>query len=167
MRYRWKLLILLLIISLLPILGMRTFGVQIVRHIKDIFISQTHDNLIGSAESRLQLIADAYSLVLWKGRAQVEAVLLAQALQTESILGVDVPMPSKVYFAEDFKAGTQLPDDVVPSPFHYRYKRGGHIGSLNVSYGNQVFKMAPGTDGEDVAADLARLSAMNITFKPL
>ncbi len=167
MRYRWKLLILLLIISLLPILVMRTFGMRIVRHVKDIFISQTHDNLIGNAESRLQLIADAYSLVLWKGREQVEAVLLAQVLQTETILGVDAPMPSKVYFADDFRAGTHLPDDAFPSSFHFRYGRGGQIGSLNVSFGNQVFKLAPGTDGEVAAADIARLSKMNTTLKKL
>ncbi len=167
MRYRWKLLILLLSISLIPMVTMRTIGIRAVEQMRGVIISETRENLITATESRLQLIADSYSLVLWKTREMIEAVLLTQATQVERVLGEDAPYPEKVYFSEDFKSDQTRPADAFSSSFHFRSHKDGSIRSTAVSYGNQVFKVAPGIDRETVSLDIARLSSLNPVLKML
>jgi sigma-B regulation protein RsbU (phosphoserine phosphatase) len=167
MRYRWKLLILLLTISLLPILVMRTFAVRTIRQFKDTLITQTQENILAATQNRLQLLADAYSMILWKGRQQVEAALLAQEVQVERLLAEKPPTLPEVYFVQDFDSGDRLPDDVLPSSLHSRYRRSGRLDLLAVSANHPVYKLAPGVDKASVAPDIARLEAMRSIYRKL
>jgi len=167
MRYRWKLLILLLIISLLPILVMRTFGMRTIRQFRDTLITQTRENILTSTQNRLQLLSDAYSMILWKGRQQIQAALLAQEIQVERLLAEKPPSLPEVYFSKDFDSGRRLPDDVLPSSLHSRYRRSGRLDFLAVSPNHPVFKLAPDVDRGSVAPDIARLEAMRSIYRKL
>jgi sigma-B regulation protein RsbU (phosphoserine phosphatase) len=167
MRYRWKLLILLLLISLIPMLIMRTIGIRAAGQMREVIITETRNNLISETENRFQLIAGSYSLVMWKTREMIEAVLVAQATQVERVLTEDSPFPAKVYFPEDFRSDQTRPEDSFTSPFHYRSHKDGSIRSIDVSYENQVFKFAPGIDENNAFVDIARLSTLNLYLKQL
>jgi sigma-B regulation protein RsbU (phosphoserine phosphatase) len=167
MRYRWKLLILLLIISLLPILVMRTLAMRTIRQFRDTLVTQTRENILTSTQNRLQLLADAYSIVLRKERQQIQAALLAQEIQVERLLAEKPFSSPEVYFVKDFDSGRRLPDDVLPSSLHSRYQPSGRLEFLAVSPNHPVFKLAPSVDQESVAADIARLEAMRSTYRKL
>jgi len=64
MKFRWKLLILLLAISIVPIVCLRTFGIQNVRLMADVLISQVKGKQLDDARHRLQLVVNEYSKVI-------------------------------------------------------------------------------------------------------
>jgi sigma-B regulation protein RsbU (phosphoserine phosphatase) len=96
MRYRWKLLILLLAISVVPIIVSNTITVRAVSRFGDKISSQMRENLIASAEKRLRFLVDSYSSWLWQGRERIEMALIFQAREVERRLAKDSPLPSKV-----------------------------------------------------------------------
>ena len=167
MRYRWKLLILLLAISVVPIIVSNTITVRAVSRFGDKISSQMRENLIASAEKRLRFLVDSYSSWLWQGRERIEMALIFQAREVERRLAKDSPLPSKVYFAEDFDKERDLPHDVIQSPLHFRFLAEDKMELLKVSYLAQVFKLAPGVKKDEVTADIARLSAMTPIYKAL
>jgi sigma-B regulation protein RsbU (phosphoserine phosphatase) len=167
MRFRWKLLILLLLISIGPIALMRTIGVSSVRQFRDTLIDRVRQNRITSEHDRMLLIADAHALVLWEARSQVEAALMALAAHAEQLLGNQPTAGSRVLFAADFDAGVDLPGDTMVSTPHFRQGEKGRMAYLPVSYTEPVFHVSSSVDPASVAGDIARLSGMRDTFRRL
>lgn len=167
MRYRWKLLILLLAISLIPVAVLRTFGIRNVRSLSDNLVSKTREHLISDAEKGLRLSVDNYSTLIRSDSEKVEALLMLQAREVERCLAQEIAPPARVYFAEDFNEGLSVPDDTTLSAVHFRARPDGSIEPLRVSYLNQVFKLAPGVKREDVNADIARLSAVTPLYREI
>ncbi|MGD9051979.1 MAG: SpoIIE family protein phosphatase [Desulfobacterales bacterium] len=167
MRFRWKLLILLIIIALVPVLVMRTFGVHGLRRLGAELVSQTSENLVVSAQKQLQLVVDSYSQMLWQGREQLELALLVQAKAVERALAQDPEPSGEVHFALDIAAGRNLPADLSPSADHFQHKEDAPPTMMTVAYSAQVFALAPGVRRTDVAADLARLSRLTTVYRDL
>ena len=167
MRFRWKLLILLLAISLGPLVVMRTIGVGSLLHFRDTLIERIRENRITSEQDRLQLIADAHALVLWKARSQVEAALMALAAHAEQLLTDSPVFDSRVFFSDDFDSGTRLPDDALVSSLHFRQRKSGRLEFLTVSFAEPVFRPPPTVEPAAVAEDIARLSGMRESFRRL
>ena len=167
MRFRWKLLILLLLISIGPIALMRTIGLSSVRQFRDTLIDRVRQNRITSEHDRMLLIADAHALVLWEARSQVEAALMALAAHAEQLLGNQPTAGSRVLFAADFDAGVDLPGDTMVSTPHFRQGEKGRMAYLPVSYTEPVFHVSSSVDPASVAGDIARLSGMRDTFRRL
>ena len=167
MKFRWKLLILLLSISIVPIAGSRLFGVNAVKQMGDQLVSQSRTRIVADTEDRLRLLVDTYSLILWRGREHVETVLMMQADEVERAIRQNAASPKKVFFARDFNRGVDLPADTVASERHFKNIEHGGMELLNVSYAEQVFKLAPGTGREQVAADIARLAALTPVYRRL
>jgi len=167
MRYRWKMLILFLTIAMVPIMVIRTFGVRAVRQMGDELVSQSRENRISGLQRQIQLLVTSYAQVLNAGREQVEMALLLQARDAERCLAKKAKTPPNIYFAEDFNSGKNLPKDSTPSSFHFRSRPDESFDLLNVSYSEQVFKLAPGTELKDVQEDIARLSALTPVYKEI
>jgi len=167
MRFRWKLLILMLLISIGPMVLMRTIGLGSVRQFRDTLIDRIRENRITSEKDRLLLIADAHALVLWKARAQVEAALMALAAHAEQLLAKAPVSSTRVYFAGDFDSGIHLPDDTIVSAAHVRQRKNGRIEFLNVSHVEPAFQVPPAVDPATVVKDVARLSGMREPFQRL
>ena len=64
MRFRWKVLILLIVIARVPILAIRSFGVHGLRRLGAELVSQTGGNLVASAQKQLHRVVDSYSLLV-------------------------------------------------------------------------------------------------------
>ena len=167
MRFRWKLLILLLTISLVPVMGMRFLGTRTVRLLGDRAVSQIQTHLLTEKKIQLQLLVDSYSAMLGSGREHIETALMFQAREVEHSLARESAFPSKVYFAEDFDRGRDLPPDTTTSPEYVRLRHDNEKYPLKISYIVQVFKLAPGVARDTVNPDIARLSAMTPFYQKL
>jgi len=160
MRYRWKLLLLLLVISLVPMIVMRAIGTLSLRRLGSELISQGRESLLLQAENRIRLLLDAYSASLSAVSDGLESVLTVQAVEVERCLAAPVPARTKVFFAEDFRQGRNPPPDLALSAAYFRLLPGDTTEPLPVSFLNQVFEVAPGAKKEAVSADITRLTTM-------
>ncbi|MEW6673649.1 MAG: SpoIIE family protein phosphatase [Thermodesulfobacteriota bacterium] len=167
MRYRWKMLILFLTIAMVPILAIRTFGVRAVRQMGNELVSRSRESRISGLQNQIQLLVNSYGSVLYAGREQVEMALLLQAREVERCLAGKPRSPQKFYFAEDYNSGKNIPEDTSPSSFHFRSRPGESIDLLNISYSDQVFKLAPGTTLEKALDDISRLSILTPVYKEI
>ena len=167
MRFRWKLLILLIVIAMVPVLVMRTFGVHGLRLLGTELVSRTSENLVVGAQQQLHLVVDSYSQMLWQGREQLELALLVQAKEVERALAHDPEVTGEVYFAADIAAGRHVPIDLSPSADHFREQDGARPTMMTVAYSAQVFALAPDVRRTDVAADLARLDQLTPVYQDL
>jgi phosphoserine phosphatase RsbU/P len=168
MRYRWKLLILLLTISILPGLFIRMFGIRSVRNLGAVLISKSRESLVQHMENRMQMLVDSYSAVLEGAREQIETALLFQTMAVEQALASESTGPSaKVYFSDDFNQGDNLPPDTTISSFHFLMLPRDQMKLLKISYAEQVFKVARTISPDDVAADIARLSKLTPVYRLL
>jgi sigma-B regulation protein RsbU (phosphoserine phosphatase) len=165
MRFRWKLLILLLTISMVPIMTGRIFSLHALRKLGDTLVSRSRDNRIAYMKNHLRLLVDSYSSVLWAGREHMEMALKYQAREVEYFLGGDPLASNKIYFDEDFDKNKNVPDDMIPSSVHVRALAEDKMEFLNISYSTQVFRMVPGVEKEDVNEDIMRLSALTPVYQ--
>ena len=168
MRYRWKLLILLLTISILPGLVVRLFGIRSVRNLGSVLTLKSSERLVQHMENRMKMLVDSYSAVLHGVRGQVETALLLQAMAVERALAAEGAGPTaKVYFSGDFNQEDHLPPDTMVSSFHFRMLPKGQLKLLKVSYAEQVFKVTRGISPDDVSADIVRLARLTPVYRQL
>jgi sigma-B regulation protein RsbU (phosphoserine phosphatase) len=95
MKFRWKLLILLLSISIIPIVGLRTFGIYNVRIMSKALVAQVELNQEREAESRLLALMEGYSNTLGKIRNEVEMALAFQMFEVKRGVRRNIPAAEK------------------------------------------------------------------------
>ena len=94
MKFRLKLMILLLVISIIPIVSLRTFGIQNVRLMGEALISQVNGKQINDARHRLQLVLNEYAKVIRTSRKQAEMALFYQTFEVRRTLQTQFGRPS-------------------------------------------------------------------------
>jgi len=165
MRFRWKLLILFLTMTLVPMLIMRVLGKSAVSKLGSELVFRMTKNRSASMQQRQQLLLNTYSSLIRASQKQVEMALLLQANEVKRCLARQASMPVKIFFAEDFNKGSNLPSDTTLSTRHFKIKPDGSMGFLKISYSHQVFKIPRGILKKDVEGDIARLSAMTPVYR--
>ena len=167
MRFRWKLLIIFLALTLFPILVMRTFGTGAVRKLGDELILRMSENRTTNMKYRLQILLNGYFAAIWNTRKQVEMALFYQAREVERCLKSKAPQPVKTYYAADFNEERSLPSDTRFSTHHFRILSDGSMDFLKISMSHQVFKLPPGSAKKVFAADIARLTSMTPVYRQI
>jgi hypothetical protein len=166
MSIRWKLLALLLALALAPLVfvalldrqGMRMLGEELAQNARESLAQRTGEQL-------LQLIRDQAALVR-RQREALEHTLRAQARQVEKRLAQAPPADQpRLYFAEDYDRGANLPPGLAASDKHYRFAEDGTGVPIRVTYEAQVVKLAPGVSRTEVADQLARLAGMPMEYR--
>ncbi len=104
MKYRWKLLILFLLISIVPVIGLRSFGIYNVHLMADALKDKVRDARRQEAVNRLHMVISEYARTLESVREQVEMALFSQAFEVERNLG------------EVLSAGEGAPQEMHPAP---------------------------------------------------
>ena len=160
MRIRWKLLILLLAIALLPLGLVSWLEYRSLKRLGSELGSRTRDALIERASRQLLQVVGDYGQILRREIETLEHALRAQAREVERCLAAEPPASAVVFWAEDYDRGDHLPEGMGPSPRHFRTAEGGRRVAVPITYQQQVFQLAPGVDREQAAADVARLSVM-------
>ena len=167
MRFRWKLMILLLLIALVPMTAMRFFGKRGVRALSDELVSRSRENLSVNAKKQLQFIVESYSQMLSQKREALEIALAYQGDEIERNLAQDRFMPAAVFFAEDFDSGRNVPGDLNTTANHFRILAENKMELIQISYSAQVFNLAPGTSSTAVSADIERLAHLTPIYMRL
>jgi hypothetical protein len=98
MKFHWKLLILLLAISIIPIVGLRTFGIHNVRIMSKALIAQVELNQEREVKSRLLMLMEGYSNILGKTREKVELALAFQMFEVKRGILQNHPGAGKKFF---------------------------------------------------------------------
>ena len=120
MRFRWKILILFLAVALVPIVVISANSLLTLRQFGNELISRSRQNRINGFQQQIQLLVNSYTAVLEADSKKIEMALLLQAREVEKCLAATAKPPAKVYLAQDYNAGENLPADITPSRFHFR-----------------------------------------------
>jgi sigma-B regulation protein RsbU (phosphoserine phosphatase) len=167
MRYRWKLLILLLIIGLLPLAVARFYGQSVLHELGEELVARTQENLIKQTNSRLRLLVQSYSAMLWKGRERIEIALAYQAKMAELALQGPVATNDRVYDADEFNSGTDLPQDVRPMVLDAQNQTGGKRRNLRISEDHQFFTTPNNARRKLVKTEIDRLATLTPVYRQL
>ncbi|MCG6893689.1 MAG: SpoIIE family protein phosphatase [Desulfobacteraceae bacterium] len=92
MRFRWKLLILLALISIVPIVGLRTFGIHNVQQMADALMERLEASRKDELRSRLVVLVGEYEQSLTRTREQVEMALFMQAISARHLARPEKPL---------------------------------------------------------------------------
>ncbi|MFO7577401.1 MAG: SpoIIE family protein phosphatase [Pelovirga sp.] len=168
MNFRTKLLILLLTITLLP-LGLSFLSQRsLVVHFGNKLADDTHALLNSNAVNMLHLLVDDYGRILRRDDAMARFALKAQAEAAVRLLSA-TPLPTgqSIFLADDFDDPLRQPADLSPSERHLRVDADGTLTPMQVSWSEQVFFLARGTEQEAVAEQLQRLGGMADVYRTL
>jgi sigma-B regulation protein RsbU (phosphoserine phosphatase) len=86
MKFRWKLLILLLALSILPIVGLRAFGIHNVHLMAVALTARIEKSQMDEAHNHLRKLMDLFARSIAKSREQIEMALFFQAYEMERSL---------------------------------------------------------------------------------
>ncbi len=128
MKYRWKLLILFLLISIVPVIGLRSFGMHNVHLMADALKEKVREARRQGAVNRLHMVISEYARTLESIREQVEMALFSQAFEAERSLAVT-----------DSGGGSPKEDLAVPDSRNFVPR-----GQTPVDYSRPCFIVAPG-----------------------
>jgi sigma-B regulation protein RsbU (phosphoserine phosphatase) len=139
MRIRWKFLLILLCISLLPVLIMRWNGQWSMRELGDDLAGRTRDVLVRKTSRELKDIVDEHATILRRERDLVELALQVQASELEKIFA-DQTSRSDILKPYTSESSGRRPIDAEPS-IRKLFRPMGMMGSrsLEVSYGKQTY----------------------------
>ena len=145
-------MILLLAVSIIPIVGLRTFGIHNVRIMSKALIAQVELNQEREVKSRLLMLMEGYSSILGKIREEVEMALAFQMFEVKrGILQNILSGEKDVELPEEKK--TDLPPDFVgPAK--------DDATSLSSDYSKQCFAVPAGAGVENAEVYLTRLAGM-------
>ena len=86
MKFWWKLLILLLMISIIPIIALRTFGIHNVRKMAEDIIIHVKKKQFDDARHVLRLVMNNYAKVIGTAQEQVEMSLFYQRFEAKKTI---------------------------------------------------------------------------------
>lgn len=168
MKFRTKLLILLLAITLLP-LGISFISQRIsIQYFGDKLASDTRILLNNSAVTLLHALVDDYSLILTRDKAMALMTLQVQAQAVEKRLFSAQPKDSQpIFFSADYASTLRQPQDLSISQKRQRPAKDGALVPIPVSHSQQVIFLAADTKPQDVADELKRMSSMPEVYRAL
>ena len=168
MKFRSRLLILLLVVALVP-LGI-SFFVQrtTILHFGNKLAEDTRSLLGAGAETLLHSLVDNYGRILKRDRTTALLTLQSQARAVEYQLALPVPEnPPKVYFAEDYTDPRRQPEDLSISQSHLREDANGNLTPIPISFAQQVLFVADSADTSKLTTDVPRMSQMSSVYREL
>ena len=160
MKIRWKLLILLLLIALIPLVITTILHGQLTRRLGRTLAADQWENLEQLARRALQNQVDEYAAVLQREAELIELVVSVQAYEVEQRLTGPAPEVTEFLLADSFDNGGPIPDDAQPSDRHLAFDDDGRQVPMLVSYGHQAYKIPQGVDPRSVRSEMARLASM-------
>ncbi len=165
MSIRWKLLVLLLAIALIPLITVAALDRGSMLRLGYDLSAMAHSALVKRTVGHLEQRIRDQAVIMQRRRQGLEYTLRAQARKVEEHLAAPAPAKVAVRMAEDYDRGVNLPADMGPSTKHYRFVKDRPGIPIAVTYSDQVFKLAPGVSTNRVAVDMARLASMPAEYR--
>ncbi len=168
MKFRGKLLTLLLVIALVPLILSSALHRVSMRRLGAQFASDAREFLNLNAVQSLKSLVENYGLILERDKAFLRLAVELQVREVERLLAADTVSASRSFYSsDDFDFG-RLPAPVVElSERHAHLSLEGKRIPVPVSYQEQVFHLAPGIAKEAVTDDMARLAPMSEVYRML
>lgn len=160
MKFRWKMLILLLAISLIPLVITAASYYVSTLQLGNRLAASTHDIMTETAHGFLQNLVDDYGQILNRDRELLEVMLTVQARELTRRLAAPPPPSPVIIRNREYEQGIRLPEGMTLSCKHTRPDASGKQVPTPVSYNQQVYFLVRGTDPKAVADDMARLAPM-------
>ncbi len=166
MSIRWKLLLLLLALSLVPVIGLGLFDHLVTREAGNVLSARTGEQASSRAIQRLLQMTEDQVLILRRSREVMELAVEIQAIEVEKTLAgkgakADTEKggtAAKTYDQSDFDDPERAPPDLAYSDKH---------GSQKVSFGHQSLYLAPGGDEAAAAKEKRLIGGLRDTYARL
>ncbi|MHC4983767.1 MAG: SpoIIE family protein phosphatase [Planctomycetota bacterium] len=166
MSIRWRVLILLLVISLGPLIIVSLLQLRSMQQLGDELAAETRRRVTQEARRHLEhLVADFTDTMKREGRA-IELAVSIQAREVERLLAGDPPAARDIIDVASIDWSLATPTGTVPSKFHKR-KIGEKLEPMPVAYDRQIYFIPKGVRKAEVQADIARLSGMTKVYELL
>ncbi len=165
MSIRFKLLLLLLAIALVPLAIVSAFDRAGTRRLGGELARSARQSLSDRTAEQLQNLIRDQARQLRDRLRGMEHVLRGQARAVEARLAAPPPAGAQPRFAAAYDRRENLPPDMAPSARHFRFDAGGSSTPIDISYSDQVYKLAPGVAPENVGEMLARLASMPAEYE--
>ena len=167
MKIRWKLMILLLGIALVPLGVASVLDGLATRRLGRHIAGQTREILTEQARHRLERIVSDFGRILHRDQVLLESAVRIQAQAVELRLGRRAPESPEVFLAGEIDANTRVPKGLARSEGHAYFDGEGNRRLMGVSYEAQAYVIAPGVDPAAVADKMARLSTMPEIYREI
>ncbi|MDY6914405.1 MAG: SpoIIE family protein phosphatase [Planctomycetota bacterium] len=167
MKIRWKLLILLLIMAMVPLIAAAVLHHVSVHRLGGHLASGRREILTQAARHHLHRMVDDYGRIVRRDRKMLELALIFQAREVERRLASVPPASPRMFLAEDYDGQVNLPEGMVLSDKHFRTGPDGKLLPIPVTYQQQVYFLVSGVSRQAVADDTARLSTMPEVYRLL
>ena len=160
MKFRWKLLVLLLALSILPIVGLRAFGIHNVHLMADALTARIEKSQMDDAHNHLRQLTDVYSRSIAKSREQVEMALFFQAYEMERSLAEGAEYTTQV-------TARPLKDNRSPETGNGTSKSQQPPSSFATTIPAACPLITPDAQAEQAARDFERLKRITPVFQAL
>jgi len=165
-KIRWKLMILLLVIALVPLVAASVIDRVSTHRLGQTLASEAREILIEQARRRLEILVADYGRLLERDKRLLELALDLQARAVESRLAKAPPTAPRILMSESFDRPGFVGDPNTAEDY-FRIGADGERVPMPVTYSRQVYFLARGADGQAVADDMARLSTMPEVYRHL
>jgi len=166
-KLRWKHFLVLVAASLVPLLTVTWISHNASRRLGKTISGRAENTLADTVKQEMVRTTRNYAAFsLLQGRS-TEFALRWLAGEAELALALLPPSPAGIYYAADFDDPLSAPDDMAMSPNHPIRSADGVGTYLSISRKHPSFLLAPGTNKEDVAGDIARLTRLNSTLRTM
>ena len=162
MRLRWKLFLVLLVFSLVPLGAVTLINQLETRRMGDVIAQEVGRTFTQAADGILKLTAEKSATSLANSKIAVEFALLGLTEAAEASLARAPASgtPTAVYFASDFEEKGTSPPDAGVHPAVPGAVSGALPAAGRVSFDHPSFLLAPGTPPLEAAEEIARLAPL-------
>ncbi|MCK4503302.1 MAG: HAMP domain-containing protein, partial [Desulfuromonadales bacterium] len=168
MKFRTRLLILLLLTALVPLAMSSLFQSTSIKHFGKNLATDTRDLLNTSAETLLHTLVNDYGRILKRDKTMALLTLEMQAQAVENRLSSPPSEPADpIFFSADYAASQRQPQDLIETTKHLRLATTGEQVPIPISYSQQVIFIAGGKKADQVRHQLSQLSSMPKVYQAL
>lgn len=165
MRFRTRLLILLLVMALGPVLVIGLNGQRLQTKFRAQLTSRSRETLTDGVYAQLRLAVESLSQTIKYGSMELTMALRLQAQEVERRLAEPVNASGP---ALSEKASCSVGNDLLQeSAIHWRLTPQGNVESVPVSFTRQIFSFRPGSSWAEVEPDARRLSQATPLYRDL
>ena len=167
MKLRWKHFLILITVSLVPLLAVTWITQNASRRLGKTISGIAQSTLMDEISQQMVRATRSYADLIDTGGFATEQALKRLAARAELALILPPPLPTRVYYADEFDDPKLAPGDMAPSTNHPIHSQGRAVTYKRISREYPNFLLAPGVKKGKVAEDIDRFTRLSHTLKDL
>lgn len=167
MRFRWRIQLLLLVISLPPMVLVASFYHVGTTDLGNELAAHSQEVLVDDAYRLLHRIVDDYGRLLSRNQQTLELAVDMQAMEVERRLARPPTSNEALFITGSTVKLKAFRQGLGASGRHFRVTADGTTQPIPVNFDNQVFHLAPDAERDRATADMRRLADMTDAYRSL